>query len=96
MADARPGLLIGEQIREIRVRRGLSLEQVGAAIGVHPKLLSAYEKSKHSIKLERAIVLANYYGVCLLALIPGAYLHVPCQCQGKNGHSAKDPDPIVD
>ena len=64
---------IGACLRAARLRlprERRALEKVGPRVGIHPKLLSAYERDKTKIPFERAILLAKYYGISLLELVP--------------------------
>jgi len=56
--------LVGERLRRLRVERGLSLQEVCARSGGSfvVSTLSAYERGKRSLSLERLYELAAIYG----------------------------------
>jgi transcriptional regulator with XRE-family HTH domain len=43
---------LGPSFRRTRVERGLSLAQVSSSLGVHPSLLSRYERGVHAVPPE--------------------------------------------
>lgn len=63
--------LVGEKLRRLRADRGMSLQEVcdrsGGSFVV--STLSAYERGKRSLSLERVLELAEIYGVSPTALI---------------------------
>ncbi len=63
--------LVGEKLRRLRIDRGMSLQEVcdrsGGSFVV--STLSAYERGKRSLSLERVLELAEIYGVSPTALI---------------------------
>ena len=50
---------IGEKIREIRLKRGLTIEQLAERIGLTPSVISKYEKGKLGIDIDRLIDIAK-------------------------------------
>ncbi len=63
--------LVGEKLRRLRTDRGMSLQQVCDRSGDSfvVSTLSAYERGKRSLSLERVLELAEIYGVSPTALI---------------------------
>lgn len=63
--------LVGEKLRRLRLDRGLSLQEVcdrsGGAFVV--STLSAYERGKRSLSLERLLELAEIYGLSPTSLL---------------------------
>ena len=63
--------LVGEKLRRVRLDRGLSLQDVcdrsGGSFVV--STLSAYERGKRSLSLERLLELAEIYGLSLNTLL---------------------------
>ncbi|GAB4244850.1 MAG: hypothetical protein Kow00129_04590 [Thermoleophilia bacterium] len=62
---------VGEKLRRLRLERGLSLQEVcersGGAFVV--STLSAYERGKRSLSLERVLELADIYGLSPTTLL---------------------------
>jgi len=63
--------LVGEKLRRLRLDRGLSLQDVcdrsGGSFVV--STLSAYERGKRSLSLERLLELAEIYGISLSTIL---------------------------
>lgn len=63
-----------EKIKEFRLKRGLSQEQVAQAIGVSRPTYTAIENgTKENIDLNEAQKLANFFGIGLTELISGIF-----------------------
>jgi transcriptional regulator with XRE-family HTH domain len=54
--------IIGEMIREIRLSKGMSLEEVSNELGFTRKTLQRYETGEHKIKIGTIIKLSNILG----------------------------------
>lgn len=55
---------VGENLRNIRINRGLAIEEVAAAIGLSPQLLKQLEDGQYpECKLETLFDLIEQYGV---------------------------------
>ena len=69
--DRRYAELVGEKLRRIRQERGLSLQEVCSRSGGSfvVSTLSAYERGKRSLSLERLSELASIYGQSPTAVI---------------------------
>ena len=66
-----------EKIKEFRIKRGLSQEQVAQAIGVSRPTYTAIEAGKkESLDIDEAQKLANFFGIGLNELISGAVENV--------------------
>lgn len=62
---------VGEKLRRLRQERGLSLQDVcdRSSGSFVVSTLSAYERGKRSLSLERMLELANIYGVSPLSML---------------------------
>jgi transcriptional regulator with XRE-family HTH domain len=69
--------LFGERLRETRERRGLTQEQLAAAVGTHGPKISAYEKGQTLPGLEKAARLATALEVGLDELVFGRAAEAP-------------------
>ena len=69
--DKRYAELVGEKLRRMRQDRGLSLQEVCAKSGGSfvVSTLSAYERGKRSLSLERLCELANIYGQSPMSML---------------------------
>ena len=66
------GKLMGERLREVRLSRGMTLEQVALFLGISYQQVQKYEKGDNSITAERLKILARTLGVT-----PNYLLDVP-------------------
>ena len=57
------GTLIGEELKSLRVKRNLSLEQVSQELSIHFNTLSKYEKDASDLKLGMLEKILNFYQV---------------------------------
>jgi len=69
--DKRYGELVGEKLRRMRQERGMSLQEVCSRSGDSfvVSTLSAYERGKRSLSLERLYELASIYGQSPMTLL---------------------------
>jgi transcriptional regulator with XRE-family HTH domain len=69
--DKRYAELVGEKLRRLRQDRGLSLQEVCSRSGGSfvVSTLSAYERGKRSLSLERLCELASIYGQSPMAML---------------------------
>ena len=66
-----------EQLKELRIKRGLSQEQVAQVIGVSRPTYTAIEAGKkQSLDLDEAQKLANFFGISLGELVSGTIENV--------------------
>lgn len=54
---------IGEHLAAIRTRKGLTLDQAGAATGLHPTAIHRFEKGSRTPNFESLDGLARGYGI---------------------------------
>ena len=57
--------LFDENLKKLRKKNGLTLRDLGKEVCTTAAALSDYEKSKKTIGLERAVRIAEYFGVSL-------------------------------
>ncbi len=70
MADARePQLGLGKAIREIRLREGLSQEELAFHAGIHPTWVSHIESGRKNPAWSTVRRIANGLGVKLLEVV---------------------------
>ncbi|WP_145145064.1 cupin domain-containing protein [Roseomonas gilardii] len=69
--DRRPQAL-GAKLREIRRRKGLTLDAVSRAVGISAGFLSLVENNKTDITFSRLSALATFYRIDLHGLMPHA------------------------
>jgi len=62
---------LGSNIRRERVRRGLSLKQLAAAMGVSCQQAHKYEKGINRISVSRLHTIAHFMGLSIEVLLPG-------------------------
>lgn len=62
-------MTIGENIRSLRESRGLTQAQVGDAVGVSDKAVSAWETGKREPRIGTVEKLAEFLGVAVSALL---------------------------
>lgn len=60
---------IGENIRSLRVSRGLTQAQLGDAVGVSDKAVSTWESGKREPRISAVEKLAEFFGVTASALL---------------------------
>lgn len=63
---------LGKRIRELRVERELSQEELAFMVGVHQTKISHIEIGYHELKFPLAIRLAKALGVTVNDLVPDA------------------------
>jgi transcriptional regulator with XRE-family HTH domain len=54
---------VGRRMREVRVHRGLTREQMGKRLGVSPQQIFKYETGKDAVPLHRLLQFASLFGV---------------------------------
>lgn len=54
---------IGKELKSIRIRNGLTLQDVENAVKIHKNTISFYENHSEKIKLNTLIKLLDFYGV---------------------------------
>ena len=57
------GKLVGEELKSLRTRKSMSIEQVSSALDIHFNTLSKYEKDASDMQLGMLEKILNYYGV---------------------------------
>ena len=57
------GLQIGEELKGLRNKKGLSLEEVSKILNIHSNTLSKYEKDASDMQLGTLQKMLKYYGV---------------------------------
>ncbi|AEJ44413.1 helix-turn-helix domain-containing protein [Alicyclobacillus acidocaldarius] len=62
-------MLLGERLRFLRKERNLRRDDVAAAIGVTPRLITFYETGDKTPSLEAAMKLADFFNVSLDYLV---------------------------
>lgn len=64
--------LVGESLRRIRLRRGMSLQDVQAASGGRWKaaVVGAYERGDRNVTVARLFELTEFYGVSVAEVLP--------------------------
>ncbi len=55
--------VIGEMLREARIRSGLTLEQAGEKIGVIAKTIQRYETGQRKISIDKLMELTSLFGL---------------------------------
>ena len=58
-----------ERIKELRIERGMSQDEIGKVIGVKRYSVCGYEKGKNFPDVPGLIALANYFGVSIDYLV---------------------------
>lgn len=61
---------VGERIRQIRWKKGVKLEELGAKVGLTAAAMSRYELGQRKISVELAARIAEALGVPIQALLP--------------------------
>ena len=61
--------VFGEHIRDLRIKKGESQEQVATAIGITKQTLSGIETGYRAPSIEVAVALAKYLNVSLDSLL---------------------------
>jgi transcriptional regulator with XRE-family HTH domain len=64
-------MILGKRIRFFRAKAGLTLEQLGDAVGLLPSQLSQIENGRREPKLSALTALATALGVALTDLLSG-------------------------
>ena len=60
-------LTIQEKLKDLRVQRGLTLEELEAKVNISKSTLGSYESNDYKdISHTSLMILAKYYGVCLV------------------------------
>ena len=73
-------MTIGDNIRRLRIQRGLTQDELSYLVGIHKRMLQRYEKNERTPKQERLNAIANALGVNpqVIAIpknIPGEEMH---------------------
>jgi transcriptional regulator with XRE-family HTH domain len=63
---------LGDELRVLRLQRGLTLAQVAEATNISKSFLSLVESGRSDITIGRLMRLVAFYGVSVTDLIPGA------------------------
>ena len=58
-------MTLGERLKALRVRKGVTQKEVAVAVGIHVNQISWYECDRNEPGIMRAAWLADYYGVNL-------------------------------
>ena len=65
---------IGEQLAAIRKRKGFTLDQAGAAAGLHMTAIHRFEKGSRTPNFESLDALARGYGITFVFSPDGPYI----------------------
>ena len=57
------GILIGEELKSLRIKKNLSIEQVSQELSIHSNTLYKYEKNASDMKLGMLEKLLNFYQI---------------------------------
>ncbi len=60
---------IGQKLREVRLKRGISQQEVADLLGTTQNYISRYETGKHDIPAYRLAILCRYFGVSADAIL---------------------------
>lgn len=82
-SSANSGRAIGMRLRQLRIRRGLSLAQVAKAAGISISFLSALERGRMSASVGTLRKLARFYKTNILAFFDPAESSTPLVPAGK-------------
>jgi XRE family transcriptional regulator, regulator of sulfur utilization len=63
---------VGEQLRQVRKARQLSLAEVADGTGISASFLSLVEKERSDITIGRLVRLIEFYGISITDLLPGS------------------------
>jgi transcriptional regulator with XRE-family HTH domain len=55
---------VGQRMRALRHERGLTLKQLGDAVGLRPQQIQKYEVAKNSMTVSRLVEFAKFLQVC--------------------------------
>jgi transcriptional regulator with XRE-family HTH domain len=69
LTPAEINICVGQRIRALRQERGLTLKQVGDALGLRPQQIQKYEVAKNSMTVSRLVEFANCLHVPPAALL---------------------------
>lgn len=61
--------MYGKQLKKMREGRNLSQNELAKATGISQQNISLWEKDQRTPSIEFCVILANYYGITLDALI---------------------------
>ena len=56
---------VGKELKAIRIRKGLTLQDVENAVNIHKNTISFYENHSEKIKLNVLEKLLNYYDISM-------------------------------
>lgn len=57
--ETETGRIVGERVRDLRMKRGVSLRQFAVQSGFNPNVLSRIERGDHNVTLETLIRLCR-------------------------------------
>ena len=57
------GKLVGEEIKSLRTKKGLTIEKVSSDLGIHFNTLSKYEKDASDMQLSMLEKILDYYSI---------------------------------
>ena len=69
LSSAEINICVGQRIRALRQERGLTLKQLGEAVGVRAQQIQKYEVAKNSMTVSRLVEFANFLHVPPSALL---------------------------
>ena len=61
---------VGQQLKQLRLERGLTQAKVSRIISVSPQQYQKYEEAQSKCSLNYLIALADYYGITVNAFLP--------------------------
>ena len=64
--------VVGKNIKEIRLSKGLSQKRLSECIGVSQSSIDYWERGKRTPSIEACIKLADYFGVSIDSLVRGS------------------------
>lgn len=64
---------IGARLRDVRLSKGLSLEEAAVALDVSASVIGSWERGDRAISAWRLLVVADAYGVPASALLPSEH-----------------------
>jgi transcriptional regulator with XRE-family HTH domain len=74
-------LMIGARIKEIRVKKGMTQEQLSEKMGINPKYLSSIERGKENPTLDTLIKVAQSLDVDMGQIFTLVQIEDPAKCK---------------
>lgn len=83
----------GEKLKELRIEKGMSQEELAIYLGTSKQVVSRYETNQRTPKITTAIEYANKLNVPLLYLLDDSKLHVEKELVSSKNDEL---DPLID